>query len=56
MHEGKFVAIGSISDFMREHGKGYTIEIQISLPIIKASLLPKLDPYRFTGKFVDSEL
>ena len=54
MHEGKLIAIGKISDFMKQHGAGYTIELQINLPILESSMLPRLDQNRF-GLFIDSE-
>ena len=54
MHDGEMIAIGKISDFMLEHGAGYTIELQISLPLIESSLLPELDADHY-GLFVDSE-
>ena len=40
MHDGKIIAIGKISDFMKEHGSGYTVELQISNSILERSFLP----------------
>ena len=54
MHNGKMIAIGKISDFMLEHGAGYTIELQINLPLVESSLLPELEAKHY-GLFVDSE-
>lgn len=27
MHDGKLIAVGKISDFMKEYGDGYTVEL-----------------------------
>lgn len=54
MHDGRLIAIGSISDFMREHGAGYTVELQVNVPLLESSFVPRLDQDEF-GLFIDNE-